>query len=280
MPSHLSFRLPTPTHWPPRRISSPKWRGKGAYQCQGPCGSSWAWRGAGSAGESTTWLRPPVQGKNKAWKALSELESPQFLILILPTCSMESSEHTFLQENPPKFSRDSQSNGTSQTCAAGGSTWSSWILRGVLNHVVTRKPGPGGGKTKLWEGRKTRSWGQGAATLIICFEISRFNSQTLLPSHQQKGTMKSWHSQGFPQNMSCWKESQTKFSVSSPHAEFFLGIQIVAVFLWQSKTVPSEETKDKKLLVCVCVCRMQVHAMEFIAHLGNGQHQQGENKGQ
>lgn len=47
-----------------------------------------------------------------------------------------------------------QSNGTSQTYAASGSTWSSWILKDVLSHAATMKLGPRRGK-RHWEGRKT-----------------------------------------------------------------------------------------------------------------------------
>lgn len=88
------------------------------------------------------------------------------------------------------------SNGTSQTYAASGSTWSSWILKDVLNHVVTMKPGPGRGKRKHWEVGK-----RGIENRTVphpSFEISRFISWTVLRSPNHKGSMKSWCSWGFP----------------------------------------------------------------------------------
>lgn len=97
-------------------------------------------------------------------------------MLNTPSSSTESLEHAFTRKaiKPKRFSqprvRYLQSNGTSQTYAASGSTWSPWIQKDVLNHVVTRKPGPGREKWKCWEGWGKKNRDQDRATLLLCFE--------------------------------------------------------------------------------------------------------------
>lgn len=80
-------------------------------------------------------------------------------------------------------------------------------------------------RKKILGGEKKRNWDGDGATLIL-WNI-RIIFQMLLPSHQQKRTAESWQSQGPPEYI-LLKESQIKFSVSSPRAEFLLGIQIGA----------------------------------------------------
>ena len=119
---------------------------------------------------------------------LSELESLQFPSFAqcwthYPPQSLQNTRFYRKAIKSKKFSRVRylQSNGTSQTYAASGSTWSSWILKDVLNHVVTMKPGPGRGKRKHWEGRKT-----GIETGTVPHPFSALKYQDLFLRHCSK----------------------------------------------------------------------------------------------